>query len=584
MKLKLNFLMVCFLASANVFLFAQTIPEERKIDWSMAGNKPPAFKNKVALDFVREGADPSGMVSNHEVLNELINEYEGFSIELFIPNGEYLFKEAILLPSYIEMLGENPDSTQLIFDLDSETDLIHVKGSKKELLLDLIEAPEFKDERIKVEDASLVSEGDWFRIEVNDESIMTSEWAYRSSGQIIQVESIEGQYLKLSSPIRRTYALENSPVIQALDMKENVVISSLSIVNNKTTESQTSNIEFDFAYNSKVSCIKSKRCNFAHVEISNSSNIEVLGSYFNDAFDFGGGGKAYGVSLQYTSGLCLIENNTFERLRHSVLLQAGANGNVIAYNYSIDPFWTSTNLPSNSAGDLVLHGNYPYANLFEGNHAQQIIIDNSHGLNGPMNAFFRNRLALYGIFMSHPSGSQTFVGNEVNNEGFLLGNYALQGEDHFEYGNNVKGDYLPKGTGIPSEESLYLKESPPFYLENSAWPPIGPPNEIDQHPIFSFLRYESALLTACSEGDLINEIANLSAEKSFLVSPNPGVDQVTIQGDLLRWEVYSARGRLLKTGEQASVPIRDLEDGLIYLVIYGKSGNFKTEKIINLSH
>ena len=98
--------------------------------------------------------------------------------------------------------------------------------------------------------------------------------------------------------------------------------------------------------------------NFAHVEVSNSIGINVENSYFKDAFAYGSGGAGYGVALQYSSGDCYVHANVFEHLRHSILLQAGANGNVIGYNYSISPYWTGTSLPTNAAGDLVLHGNY----------------------------------------------------------------------------------------------------------------------------------------------------------------------------------------------------------------------------------
>jgi hypothetical protein len=39
---------------------------------------------------------------------------------------------------------------------------------------------------------------------------------------------------------------------------------------------------------------------------------------------YGGGGKGYGISAEYTSGQCLIENNIFKHLSHSMLVQSGA--------------------------------------------------------------------------------------------------------------------------------------------------------------------------------------------------------------------------------------------------------------------
>jgi hypothetical protein len=50
---------------------------------------------------------------------------------------------------------------------------------------------------------------------------------------------------------------------------------------------------------------------------------------------------------------------------------------------------------------MVLHGNYPFANLFEGNINQNTVIDNSHGKNGPYNTFFRNRSELWGVVMNN---------------------------------------------------------------------------------------------------------------------------------------------------------------------------------------
>ena len=90
-----------------------------------------------------------------------------------------------------------------------------------------------------------------------------------------------------------------------------------------------------------------------------------------------------------------------------MLLQAGTNGNIYSYNYSLQQ--KRTELPSDAAGDIVLHGNYPYANLFEGNIAQNIGGDASHGMNGPANVFFRNRALHYGIAFSAGSGDSSIV-------------------------------------------------------------------------------------------------------------------------------------------------------------------------------
>ena len=167
----------------------------------------------------------------------------------------------------------------------------------------------------------------------------------------------------------------------------------------------------------------------------------VEGSYFTNAFNHGGGGKAYGVVLAFTSSQCMVENNIFKRLRHSILFQAGPNGNIVGYNYSHDAYWTGVFSPSDFSGDIVMHGNYPFLNLIEGNIIQNLVIDNSHGINGPGNVFLRNRIENAGIFMncSPATDFQAFIGNEITGTGtstnglipFPKGLYSLCGRGHY---------------------------------------------------------------------------------------------------------------------------------------------------------
>ena len=75
------------------------------------------------------------------------------------------------------------------------------------------------------------------------------------------------------------------------------------------------------------------------------------------------------------------------------MAKQGANGNVFAYNYSLDPYRSED--PHDAGSDMLLHGHYPFANLFEGNIGESIIVDDTWGPAGPYNTFFRNRADLY---------------------------------------------------------------------------------------------------------------------------------------------------------------------------------------------
>ena len=95
----------------------------------------------------------------------------------------------------------------------------------------------------------------------------------------------------------------------------------------------------------------------SHVRLDEgSSKITVRGSTFYDALVHGGDGEGYGVALEKASQ-CLVENNIFHHLRHSVSLQQNPSYNVIAYNASFNPAWTFAGIPILPAPpDLSFHG------------------------------------------------------------------------------------------------------------------------------------------------------------------------------------------------------------------------------------
>jgi len=269
-----------------------------------------------------------------------------------------------------------------------------------------------------------------------DQHLVTSNWAAGSTGQVIQVSENTSQEIKIESQLRRNFMASENVVLQKIDPIKNVWLSDFTINRLDATDAQTNNIHIDYAFNVGISCIRSRHANFSHVSVLRSHHVAIQSSFFKDGFTYGTGGKAYGVVLHLSTSQCAVFNNSFDHLRHSMLLQAGANGNVISYNYSQNPYWESTYLPEDSAGEIVLHGNYPYANLIEGNIVGNIVIDDSHGQNGPNNTFFRNRADKYGFFTAffNPTHKLNLIGNEVKNTDPGYGLFSINGEDHTIFG------------------------------------------------------------------------------------------------------------------------------------------------------
>ncbi len=541
--------LVSALCIKALLINAQVIPVQRTFEWEKAGLKEElVYSDTIKLaDF---GIVGDGQTDNNTSFQQAINTLTSSPTVLLIPNGSFYLTDPINLPSNVVLKGQGAENTTLIFELDSnERDLIAVDGSIEQPIYNLIASGNTNDSLIVLNSTTGINSGDYIQLFKNDTSLITSSWSLNTVGQIIEVQSVKGDTLVLESQLRTYYPMTKQPYIKKLNPTKNVGIECLKITRRDTQTVHCANIRFNYAVNSWVKGVESENCNFSHVNFIRSSNIEVRESYFHHAFDYGGGGAGYGVVAMYTSGECLVENNIFEHLRHSMLLQAGSNGNVFGYNYSLDPFWTGVSLPSNSAGDMVLHGNYVYANLFEGNIGQNIVIDDSHGANGPYNMFYRNRAELYGIFMNNgvPTDSCGFVGNEITNAAQFLGFYMLFGNGHFEYGNNVKGVVTPTGTNSMYPTSLYLEQLPSF-LNVSQFPFCGAPATYDVIDNSSKLRYNTTEKAICL-GSQYAGINNFS-EKKFNIFPNPSTSIINFEPST-RVTIYNQLGvRVFSTQEK----------------------------------
>ena len=261
--------------------------------------------------------------------------------------------------------------------------------------------------------------------------------------------------------------------------------------------------------------------------------------------------------LHFTTNECLIEDNIFNHLRHSMILQAGANGNIFSYNYSYDPYWTGVFFPANSAGEIVLHGNWPHANLFEGNDVGNIVIDNSHDANGPHNTFFRNRAGGYGIFFSDTSSpGQHFIGNEISNDSlpapFNSLNYFIQGSNHILYGNNYLGTIDPIGSdSLPINSFTY--SSRPDFIPVDQWSAIGPPNILNSSSIPAKDRFSYHAIFSNSCGQNLTKVSSPLSNK-VIIYPNPFNNQIHIFGEgITNIKVYNAYGRLVSHEIKASL-------------------------------
>ena len=373
---------VCLISSIYYFvLTAQTIfPTNRFVDWKIAGTAHWDESSFLLINMQDYSIDASGILSNDVLLDSILIANTGQAIRIHFPIGTFLFNQSIQLGSNVILEGEGANQTHFVFQLGGGGSAIQSNGQVLTAFNSFFQQAALKNSNSIILNSNhgFVS-GDWIRIVQSDSDLVYSSWAIGSVGQIVQIDHVIGDTLLLHSPLRMNYDLSRFPKVTKLIPNEHLGIRCFSIERmDDTTPEQTSSIEFTNTVHSYIDGISSVKCTFAHVELSSCSNVDVRKSFFKDAFDYGEGGRAYGVVMHFTTNECRVEDNIFDHLRHAILLQAGANGNVSSFNFAVNPNWTNANplLTTTSAGELVLHGNYVYANLFEQNKVDNIVIDN----------------------------------------------------------------------------------------------------------------------------------------------------------------------------------------------------------------
>jgi hypothetical protein len=237
-----------------------------------------------------------------------------------------------------------------------------------------------------------------------------------------------------------------------------------------------------------------------HVRLNMCYACVVRDSIFNDGHDHGGD-ASYGVGLFDKTTDCLIENNIFYRLRHSMIIEYGGCGNVFGYNYSKDPINEKENNTDWLMADMSFHGGHPYMNLFESNIGSHMSPDNTLG-SSRHNTFFRNhatrRSIPYVIYhriaadVHRNNLYENFVGNILGDSDYVLGEIWRLGcesdgscnnpdprvqETILRHGNynyvtgTIEWDPNIEDRDLPA--SFYLKSKPPFFGDKP-WPIIGP--------------------------------------------------------------------------------------------------------------
>jgi hypothetical protein len=370
-----------------------------------------------------------------EALAKALNNPQRPLVVLF-PEGRFYFSANIRIPANTQLRGKGRETT-LIFEIPENQHCILISGTaadRKEVKVNGSIA--LGSNTVELSQANAFIPGDLIRVFHDDSRLVMRDWGRGQTGQINKVVEVNGNRIEVESPWRLDYAASPSLVIRKMNPIRDVAIRSLNIIRRTPSSSQVSNIRIQNAHRISIEDVYSDSCVYAHVDVRESRNILITASSFFEAHEYGEGGRGYGVILQAGTAEGLVYDNAFARLRHAMIIQSGGNGNVFAYNHSKDVIASRKvfgfDVFHTLSGDMVVHGNFPYRNIFEGNYSHMGIIDNAHGRNGPGNVFHRNTIAPHGITITNgQSHEQVIIGNQTSGlNWFSARNHQIEGNSH----------------------------------------------------------------------------------------------------------------------------------------------------------
>jgi len=214
----------------------------------------------------------------------------------------------------------------------------------------------------------------------------TSNGSY-AQGQIVEVESVSGTTIGISPGLYVSYTLSPVAIPFTASAKYAGVENLQVYANNTHTGGDYSNFQMSECAYCWISGVEGNYTDGDHVEVSWGYHDQIQNSYFSNAYLHTPGSYDSTVDLYTKSTGVLVQNNILERLHASIMLEWGAAGNVIAYNYMFGNFDTS-GIYTLSAG-VIMHGAHPQFNLIEGNIDIRAVYDSTWGSNAN-NTLFRN--------------------------------------------------------------------------------------------------------------------------------------------------------------------------------------------------
>lgn len=369
---------------------------------------------------------------------------------VFLAAGTYAINGTINVPSNVTLRGAGANQTILNATGSSGYVVSLGGGSPNYSPISITGGATNGSTSITLSSVSGVSAGKYLVIaETNNPSFVSSEgseglcswcdgWTSNGSlarGQIVAVQSVSGSTVTISPGLYGAYT--NSPIAVPFSMSESEAgVEDLQVYANNT--GYTGNFGLVECAYCWVKGVESNYSDGDLVDVQWGYHDEIRDSYFSNAFLHVPGTSDSDIDLMYKTSATLVENNIVERTHVAIMMEWGAAGNVIGYNYTEGEFDSgSTNF---LIGGVSFHGAHPQFNLIEGNVLTQVNADSVWGTSSQITAF-RNWVIGTNMICTPYTGRGTVSCSGSN------GHYGFQAARAMEYAylstlNNFVGNVV----------------------------------------------------------------------------------------------------------------------------------------------
>lgn len=552
--------------NADIFAGVNIIPADRRIDWKpgIPGGIPTYSNGPNVKNF---GAKGDGTTDDTAAIKSAIAAATNGQA-VYFPEGTYKITDALTVQGKsIVLRGAGPDKTVLLGYVNGSTyGMLDFRGGGYSEYS--VTAGYQKDSTVLTisPNTNPINVGDTIII-FQDNDPLVIEGSVPSFSEIYQAQMVQVQSkginntLNLTRPLYYTYNSSKNVRIRQRDVIQRCGVEDLKILMLGTADV---NIFFFKAQQCWVKNVESINSNWQHVALGEAMNCEIRNNFFHHARTYGQGG--YGISVGDRSTDNLVEDNIFHYLRHSIVIQNGATGNVLGYNFSSRAFDAAYPNTDYLGTDLECHGGNPNMNLFEGNKGTEMMTDNYWG-SSRNNTYFRNyasrysegeaRVIRYGIWAARVDAYNlymNFVGNVLSNPESLGTAYSttlwLLGLDSsrtlsspnigpgapvadarvsstlIRHGNfdyiSGQTDWMSTIADHVLPDSYYLTSKPSFF-GSLPWPSIGPDLSTMVGELPAENRFKS-ILPLVNKPNIIsqpaNQITSLGIPTTFSVQAN----------------------------------------------------------------